>query len=84
VQSGVTSRRKEQKFKIWEDRFDDLYLNQEKTFWVKFNYIHNNPVKAELVKRPEDYPYSSAKNYFLKTKDGGLEVDIDLMSGGNS
>ena len=27
VPSGVTSRRK-QKFKIWEDRFDDLYLNQ--------------------------------------------------------
>lgn len=82
--SGGNSRRKGQKFKIWEDRFDDLYLNQEKTFWVKFNYIHNNPVKAELVKQPEDYPYSSARNYFLKTKDGILEVDIDLMSGGNS
>ncbi len=81
VLSGVTSRRKEQKFKIWEDRFDDLYLNQEKTFWVKFNYIHNNPVKAGLVKRPEDYPYSSARNYFLKTKHGVLGVDIDFVSG---
>ena len=83
VPSGVTSRWK-QKFKIWEDRFDDLYLNQEKTLLVKFNYIHNNPVRAGLVKRPEDYPYSSARNYFLKTKDGILEVDIDFMSGGNS
>jgi len=83
VSSGVTSRRK-QKFTIWEDRFDDLYLNQEKTLLVKFNYIHNNPLRAGLVKRPEDYPYSSARNYFLKTKDGILEVDIDFMSGGNS
>ena len=27
------------------------------------NYIHNNPVKAELVGRPEDYLYSSARDY---------------------
>lgn len=24
-------------------------------------YIHNNPVKAELVGRPEDYIYSSVR-----------------------
>jgi putative transposase len=27
------------------------------------NYIHNNPVKAELVGRPENYLYSSARDY---------------------
>jgi hypothetical protein len=27
------------------------------------NYIHNNPVTAELVNRPEDYRYSSAIDY---------------------
>jgi len=84
VPSGVTSRRKGQKFKIWEDRFDDLYLTRKETFWTKFNYIHNNPVKAGLVEKPEDYPYSSARNYYLETKEGLLEVDIDFVSGGNS
>jgi hypothetical protein len=29
----------------------------------KMNYIHNNPVKAELVGRAEDYLYSSARDY---------------------
>jgi lysophospholipid acyltransferase (LPLAT)-like uncharacterized protein len=29
----------------------------------KLNYIHNNPVKAEFVNRPEDYRYSSAIDY---------------------
>ncbi len=29
----------------------------------KINYVHNNPVKAGLVENPEDYTYSSAKNY---------------------
>jgi len=27
------------------------------------NYIHYNPVKAEIVNRPEDYRYSSAIDY---------------------
>ena len=30
---------------------------------VVYNYIHNNPVKAELVNCPEDYRYSSAIDY---------------------
>lgn len=29
----------------------------------KINYIHNNPVEEGLVFRPEDYVYSSAKDY---------------------
>jgi REP element-mobilizing transposase RayT len=29
----------------------------------KMNYIHNNPVRAELVGRSEDYLYSSARDY---------------------
>ena len=32
-------------------------------FDQKLNYIHNNPVTAELVNRPEDYRYSSAIDY---------------------
>jgi len=30
---------------------------------VCFNYIHNNPVKAKLVKKTTDWEYSSAKDY---------------------
>lgn len=29
----------------------------------KIQYIHNDPVEAGLVSRPEDYSYSSAQNY---------------------
>jgi len=35
-----------------------IYLNDY--FNQKLNYIHENPVKAELVNRAEDYRYSSA------------------------
>jgi hypothetical protein len=29
----------------------------------KINYIHNNPVAEGLVYKPEDYVYSSARDY---------------------
>jgi len=29
----------------------------------KMNYIHHNPVKSGLVANPEDYLYSSARDY---------------------
>lgn len=28
------------------------------------DYIHNNPVHAGIVEKPEDYLYNSARNYY--------------------
>ena len=46
-------------------RFDDEVIRNNKMLWTKIKYIHNNPVEAELVEKPEDYLYSSARNYIL-------------------
>ena len=42
---------------------------------VKLNYIHENPVRAGIVRKAEDYLYSSAANY------AGLEgvIDVELL-----
>jgi REP element-mobilizing transposase RayT len=47
-------------YRFWEQGNDaqEIYLNDY--FNQKLNYIHENPVKAELVNRAEDYRYSSA------------------------
>ena len=37
----------------------------------KLNYIHNNPVEAGIVDKPEEYLYSSARDYHYG-KDCGL------------
>jgi putative transposase len=47
------------------DRIDDVVFYSEKVLRTKVNYIHNNPVKARLVSNPEDWKYSSARNYLL-------------------
>ena len=41
--------------------------------WQKLDYIHWNPVKAGLVRRPEDYVYSSASNFV--EGEGVFDVD---------
>lgn len=55
-----------QKKQFWMHRFDDEVIRNEKMLWTKIKYIHNNPVESGLVKKPEDYKYSSAKNYILE------------------
>ena len=58
-------RRKGQVFKLWMDRFDDVVIYSEDVLRIKIEYIHNNPVKAGLAEFPEQWKYSSARNYFL-------------------
>jgi hypothetical protein len=37
------------------------------------DYFHNNPVKELIVERPEDYIFSSARNY------AGLSNYLDIV-----
>lgn len=61
-------------FLFWKRRFDDLVVCSEKQFIVKAEYIHNNPVKTELVERPTDYKYSSASDWLLD-RPGVIPID---------
>ncbi len=51
--------------KVWYSYWDSL-IRGEKDFWTRFNYIHYNPVKHQLVQKPEDWQYSSYKIYLKK------------------
>ena len=45
---------------VWHREFRDRYIRDEKHYWDTVEYIHNNPVKAGLVKSPEAWPWSGA------------------------
>ena len=46
--------------KFWVYECYDRYIRNEKHFRATVRYIENNPVKARLCARPEDWPFSSA------------------------
>jgi len=51
---------------VFRDRFKSEVIQNEKHLINCLAYIHNNPVKAYIVKRAEDYGYSSYTNYLTK------------------
>jgi len=42
---------------------DFRFLAGSSYAWQCFNYIHENPPKAKLALKPEDWPFSSARDY---------------------
>ena len=50
-------------FQFWRHDNKPIELWSSKVTNEKINYIHNNPVEAGLVYNPEDYVYSSARDY---------------------
>ena len=54
---------KDRTYQIWERNSLSIELRSNETFFQKLNYIHENPVKANLVNNAEEYTYSSASLY---------------------
>ena len=50
---------------LFQDRFKSEPCNDSSYFMTLFRYIHQNPVKAGLVSRAEEYEYSSWGNDYL-------------------
>ncbi|MGF7080545.1 REP-associated tyrosine transposase [Mucilaginibacter sp. UYCu711] len=50
-------------FQLWQQDNHPIELYDQKILYQKLDYIHNNPAVAGIVERPEDYLYSSARDY---------------------
>jgi putative transposase len=50
-------------YHLWKARIDDFIIRTPEQFFVKLNYIHENPVRADLVKTAAEYIYSSAADW---------------------
>ena len=62
---------------FWRHDNHPIELWSNKVIAEKIRYIHNNPVEAGLVFRPEDYRYSSAVDY---SGELGLLQDVVVVS----
>ena len=62
-------------FKVWQDGNDAKEIHSTVFLEEKMEYIHNNPVRAEIVANPEEYLYSSAMDY---AGEKGL-IDIEFV-----
>ena len=62
---------------LFQDRFRSEVVEDERYLFTVWRYILQNPVSAGSCEKPEDYPYSSAKEYLI----GKLGItDIDCFT----
>ncbi|MDR2692220.1 MAG: transposase [Dysgonamonadaceae bacterium] len=74
LEFSAKQHKRNEKYQLWthENHAEIVYGNQFMD--SKINYIHENPVRAGIVEKAEDYLYSSAGNY--AGLDGVLEVTL--------
>ena len=60
---------------MWQDGNRPIELDNNFILQQKLDYIHNNPVEAEIVEEAVDYKYSSAKEY-SGIRRGLLEIEM--------
>jgi REP element-mobilizing transposase RayT len=70
---SAKQHKRNEKYQLWthenhaEIVYSNLFIDE------KIKYIHENPVRAGIVEKAEDYLYSSAKNY------AGLQGVLDVI-----
>ena len=67
---------------VFRNRFYSEIIKNEKHLYSCVQYIHLNPVKAHIIHNPENYKFSSCKDYINQT---GIisDVLINLIFNGN-
>jgi len=46
---------------LWQRDYHDRYIRNTEHFLDAIGYIEGNPVKAGLISRPQEWPFSSAR-----------------------
>ena len=72
--SAGEKNKKNKKYQFWQQNNQPKEMETNHFMEQKLQYLHNNPVAAGVVSRPEDYVYSSARNYAGEI--GLLEVEF--------
>jgi len=60
---------------LWQARYHSCPLS-ERHLWIALRYVEQNPCRAGLVTRPEEYRYSSAAAHVLGVPDRSGVLDL--------
>jgi len=61
--AATASRRRHRLRGVWQKRFWEHTIRDQRDFIMHLEYIHMNPVKHGLAERPIDWPWSSFRRY---------------------
>jgi REP element-mobilizing transposase RayT len=64
---AAKQHKRNEKYQIWTHENHAELNYSDKFIFHKISYIHKNPVRTGIVENPEDYIYSSARDFAGKT-----------------
>jgi putative transposase len=62
-------------YKFWQEGGHAIQLDTNEMIDQRIEYTHQNPVRALIVEKAEDYLFSSARNY--ASLDSVIEIDVE-------
>lgn len=65
---------------LFRAKFHNENIMEENYLLNAIRYVHNNPVKANIVSNPMEYRWSSYKEYFYKEKYIDKSIALDYFS----
>jgi REP element-mobilizing transposase RayT len=66
---------------LFQDRYKSEKVESNEYLMAIVRYIHQNPVKAEIVKRPDDWKWSSCQGYYGNGCYPPFLLDSELILG---
>lgn len=64
---------------VFQNRFKSEAIEDDRYLITVIRYVHNNPIKAFLVARPEQYQWSSYRNYISPNNTEAKLVDTAFI-----
>lgn len=62
-------------FQFWQQDNHSIQCDTNEILETRLQYLHENPVRANIVRQEQDYIYSSGVDYYSEEK-GLIEVDL--------
>jgi REP element-mobilizing transposase RayT len=72
LHQAKSPNRQDSDYQFWQGGYSPKQIQTMEIFQQKMDYIHLNPVRKGYVSRPEDWFYSSARNF------AGLAAKISI------
>ncbi|MEI7501995.1 MAG: transposase [Paludibacter sp.] len=70
---AAKKHKRNEDYQFWTHENHAELIYSDKFFFQKLNYIHENPIRAGIVEKAEDYLYSSARDF------AGLPCLLDIV-----
>ena len=61
---------------IWQRRYFESVIRSKRKLLMKIDYLHNNPVRAGLVKTPGEYEFSSYNQWLREGTSSLIDRNI--------